>query len=140
MIKKVRKKSGKKLSDDIHLFLEDDDYESAVSVLRAGMHATQVVRKSKKDGEKGVAYEEVPDFGTRMTAARLTLEYGFGKPATRHDITVEDKTRKTATPAEIMNRLRDSGQNLASILDVYTESLETVSEKDSLVLSNEKGD
>jgi len=129
MIQKIRKKSGKKLSEDIHLFLEDKDYESAVKVLRSGMSATQVVRKSRENGEKGVAYEEVPDFGTRMTAARLTLEYGFGKPATRHDITVEDKTSRTASPAEIMTRLRDSGQNLASILDVYTESLENVSEE-----------
>ena len=63
-----------------------------------------------------------------MTAARLTLEYGFGKPATRHDITVDDKTQKTASPAEIMSRLRDSGQNLSSIIDVYTDSLTAVKE------------
>lgn len=128
MPKKTQKKSGKKLSEDIHLFLEDNDFDSAVSVLRDGMSATQVVRKSKQNGEKGVAYEEVPDFGTRMTAARLTLEYGFGKPATRHDITVEDKTKQIASPAEIMNRLRDSGESLTSIINVYTESLESVKE------------
>ena len=128
MPKKLQKTSGKKLSEDIHLFLEYNDYASAVSVLRDGMGATQVVRKSRKDGERGVQYEEVPDFGTRMTAARLTLEYGFGKPATRHDITVDDKTQKTASPAEIMSRLRDSGQNLSSIIDVYTDSLTAVKE------------
>ena len=60
-----------------------------------------------------------------MTAARLTLEYGFGKPATRHDITVDDKTQRTASPAEIMERLRDSGENLSSIINVYTDSLES---------------
>ena len=140
MAKKTQKKSRKKLSDDIHLFLEDNDYESAVKVLRSGMGATQVVRTSRKNGEKGVAYEEVPDFGTRMTAARLTLEYGFGKPATRHDITVDDKTQKTASPAEIMDRLRDSGQNLASIINVYTESLENVSEEECIALENSKED
>lgn len=136
MAKKIQKRSGKKLSEDIHLFLEDGDYEKAVKVLRSGMDATQVVRKSRKNGEKGVAYEEVPDFGTRMTAARLTLEYGFGKPATRHDITVDDKTKKTATPAEIMSRLRDSGQNLSEIINVYTESLESVKEEAPLGLES----
>ena len=129
MPKKIQKRSGKKLSEDIHLFLEDDDYANAVKVLRSGMGATQIVRKSRENGEKGVAYEEVPDFGTRMTAARLTLEYGFGKPATRHDITVDDKTKRTASPAEIMSRLRDSGQNLSEIINIYTESLESVKEE-----------
>ena len=136
MAKISRKSKSKKLAEDIHLFLEDNDYASAVSVLRDGMSATQVVRKSRENGEKGVAYEEVPDFGTRMTAARLTLEYGFGKPATRHDITVEDKTMKTASPEEIMNRLKNSGQNLASIINVYTDSLESVKEETPLELES----
>jgi len=125
MPKITKKRGAKKLSEDIHLFLEDNDYANAVKVLRSGMGATQIVRKSRKNGEVGVAYEEVPDFGTRMTAARLTLEYGFGKPATRHDITVDDKTQRTASPAEIMERLRDSGESLASIINVYTDSLES---------------
>jgi len=129
MAQKIRKRSAKKLSEDIHLFLEDDDYASAVKVLREGMGATQVVRKSKEDGERGLKYEEVPDFGTRMTAARLTLEYGFGKPATRHDITVEDATQRTAPPEEIINRLKNSGQNLSEIINVYTDSLQSVKEE-----------
>ena len=140
MGKIIKKSRPKKLAEDIHLFLEDNDYANAVKVLRSGMGATQIVRKSRKDGEKGVAYEEVPDFGTRMTAARLTLEYGFGKPATRHDITVDDKTRKTATPSEIMARLRDSGQSLASILDVYTDSLESVNQEAPVELENTNKD
>ena len=134
MGKITKKRGAKKLSEDIHLFLEDHDYANAVKVLRSGMGATQIVRKSRENGEKGVAYEEVPDFGTRMTAARLTLEYGFGKPATRHDITVEDRTVKTASPDEIMARLRDSGQSLASIINVYTDSLESVNQEASLEL------
>ena len=129
MPKITKKRGAKKLSDDIQLFLEDQDYANAVKVLRSGMGATQIVRKSRKNGEVGVAYEEVPDFGTRMTAARLTLEYGFGKPATRHDITVEDKTKRPATPSEIMSRLRDSGQNLTEIINVYTDSLESIEER-----------
>lgn len=136
MVSNTRKGSSKKLAEDIHLFLEDDDYVNAVKVLRAGMGATQVVRKSRKNGEKGVRYDEIPDFGTRMTAARLMLEYGFGKPATRHDITVDDKTQRQATPAEVLHRLKDSGQNLAEIISVYTNSLESVSEEDPLVIEN----
>ena len=52
------------------------------------------------------------------------LEYGFGKPATRHEIAVSDNTQKAASPKEIMERLRDSGQNLAEIMDVYTSSVQ----------------
>ena len=118
----------KKSLEDVHKFIEEEDYESAVTVLRKGMAATHIVRKSKEDGERGVDYTAVPDHGTRLQSAKLMLEYGFGKPATRHDITVDDKTQKTASPAEIMSRLRDSGQNLSSILDVYTDSLTAVKE------------
>ena len=136
MATKTRTGNPKRLAEDIHLFLEDDDYANAVKVLRAGMGATQVVRKSRKNGEKGVRYDEVPDFGTRMTAARLMLEYGFGKPATRHDITVDDKTQRTATPTEVLGRLRDSGQNLAEIISVYTNSLESVQDEPLTIENN----
>ena len=112
----------KQLREDIHRFVEEDDYTKAVNVLREGMKATHVVRHSREDGQRGVTYEEVPDHGTRMQAAKLCLEYGFGKPATRHNITVNDESKKAASPAEIMSRLRDSGTQLAEIMDVYASS------------------
>ncbi len=120
----LRKKTSKKLREDVHQFIEDKDYAKAVNCLRDGMKASHVVRRSREDGQRGVEYDEVADHGVRLTSARLMLEYGFGKPATRHEIAVSDNTRKAASPAEIMNRLRDSGQNLAEIMDVYTSSVQ----------------
>jgi len=118
------KKAVKKLREDIHRFIEDDDFENAIQALREGLAAETVVRKNRDDGQRGVEYTEKPDHTTRLHSARLLLEYGFGKPATRHDITVDDKTQKSASPAEIMSRLRDSGAQLTEILDVYTESVQ----------------
>ena len=113
-----------KLAEDVHRFIEDEDYQNAVGVLREGMQASHTVRQSRTDGQRGVDYVEVPDHSTRLTSARLMLEYGFGKPATRHDINVTDNTQKTASSAEIMERLRDSGKNLAAIMDTYTNSIQ----------------
>ena len=119
----IRKQTPKRLREDVHKYIEDDDFASAVSVLRKGMDATQIVRGASVEGQRQMRYEEVPDHSTRLTSARLMLEYGFGKPATRHDITVDDKTRKAASPDEIMRRVRDSGVALGDIMDTYTESL-----------------
>jgi hypothetical protein len=121
------KKLGKKyMQEDIHRFVDDGDFENAVGVLREGMKATHTIRRNRDDGERGVEYEEVPDHSTRIMSAKLTLEYAFGKPATRHDITMTKETSTVATPAEIMERLRDSGSQLADIIDVYSETVEKV--------------
>ena len=119
----IRRTTPKRLREDVHKYIEDDDFAKAVGVLRTGMKATQIVRGSTLEGQRGMRYDEVPDHGTRLTSARLMLEYGFGKPATRHDITVDDKTKKTASPDEIMRRIRDSGVGLTEIVETYTDSL-----------------
>jgi len=120
-----RKGYKQKVAEDVHQFIEDEDYENAVNVLRTGMKASHTVRQSRPGGERGVDYVEVPDHSTRLTSARLMLEYGFGKPATRHDINVTDTTQQAASPSEIMARLADSGQDLAQIMNTYTESLKS---------------
>ena len=132
----MKKHSSKKLREDVHKFIEDDDYANAVECLRDWMTAKHVVRRSRDDGQRGVEYDEVPDHGVRLTSARLMLEYGFGKPATRHEIAVSDTTQKSASPAEIMSRLRDSGQNLAEIMDVYTNSVKEAEMVPDLELEN----
>lgn len=121
-------KASKRLREDIHKFLEDDDFSKATEVLRSGMNATHIVRQSREDGQRGVEYTEVPDHTTRMQAARLTLEYGFGKPATRHEINVSDDQRHTVSQAEIMDRLRGAGANFTEILEVYAESSDKAEE------------
>ena len=130
----IRKTTPKRVRDDVHKYIEDDDFEKAVTVLRTGMQATQIVRGTTTEGQRGMRYDEVPDHGTRLTSARLMLEYGFGKPATRHDITVDDKSQKTASPAEIMRRIQDSGVGLNDIMETYTESLPKVREMEQMEL------
>lgn len=122
----MKKSARKYMQEDIHRFVDEGDFENAVNVLRDGMKATHVVRRSKENGERGVDYEEVPDHSTRIMSAKLTLEYAFGKPATRHDITMTKETSNVASPAEIMDRLRDSGAQLADIIDVYSETVKEV--------------
>ena len=113
----------KKSLDDVHQYIEEEDYQNAVKVLRAGMDAKHIVRESKGNGERGVNYKEVVDHSTRISSAKLMLEYGFGKPATRQDINITDNTRLHTSPAEVMGRLMSSGQDLANIMEVYTESV-----------------
>ena len=134
----IRNTTPKRVRDDVHKYIEDDDFEKAVTVLRTGMKATQIVRGTTDIGQRGMNYVEIPDHGTRLTSARLMLEYGFGKPATRHDITVDDKSRKTASPAEIMRRIQDSGVGLGDILETYTESLPKVREMERIELGTTK--
>jgi len=112
-----------KLREDVHNFIHDDDFEAAMNALRDGLQAKQTVRRNRADGERGVEYHETPAHTIRITAAKLMLEYGFGKPATRAEITVNDNTSKVATPAEIMSRFRQSGMDLNEIVDVYAESV-----------------
>lgn len=122
----AKKSTRKYMQEDIHRFMEEEDFASAANVLRNGMKATHVVRRNREDGERGIEYEEVPDHSTRLSAARMTLEYGFGKPATRHDITMTKETNHVVSPAEVMLRLKESGQDLANIIDVYAEAVQEV--------------
>ena len=134
----IRKTTPKRLREDVHKYIEDDDFASAVGVLRKGMSATQIVRGASLEGQRCMRYEDVPDHSTRLTSARLMLEYGFGKPATRHDITVDDKSAKTASPDEIMKRIRNSGVALGEIVETYTDSLQKAQIMEPERLENEE--
>jgi hypothetical protein len=114
------------LREDIHRFIQDDDFEAAMNALRDGLKANHTVRQNRADGQRGVEYIERPNHTTRLTAAKLMLEYGFGKPATRAEITVNDNSSKVISPAEIMSRFRQSGVDLNEIVDVYAESVHEV--------------
>jgi len=128
------KKSVKRLREDVHMFIDDDDFTKAVLALRDGLEATTSTRKSRDDGQRGVQYVEKADHTTRLASARMLLEYGFGKPATRHDITVNDETQKAATPAEIMSRIASAGTSLGEIIEVYSESYE----KEPITIENDE--
>ena len=112
------------LREDIHRFIQDEDFEAAMNALRDGLKANHTVRQNRSDGQRGVEYIERPNHTTRLTAAKLMLEYGFGKPATRAEITVNDNSSKVISPAEIMSRFRQTGMDLNEIVDVYAESVQ----------------
>ena len=112
-----------RLREDVHRFIHDEDFELAMGALREGLKANQTVRQNRSDGQRGVEYVETPAHTVRITAAKLMLEYGFGKPATRAEITVNDNSAKAITPADIMARFRQSGMDLNEIVDVYAESV-----------------
>lgn len=122
-----------RLREDVHRFIHDSDFEMAMGALREGLQAMHTVRKSRDDGQRGVEYVERPSHTVRIAAAKLMLEYGFGKPATRAEININDNSAKTVSPAEIMSRFRSSGMDLNQIVDVYAESVE----KQPLELENE---
>lgn len=122
-----------RLREDVHRFIHDADFEMAMGALRDGLKANHTVRKSRDDGQRGVEYVERPSHTVRIASAKLMLEYGFGKPATRAEININDNSAKTVSPAEIMSRFRSSGMDLNEIVDIYSESVE----KQPLELENE---
>ena len=113
-----------RLREDVHKFIHDEDFEMAMGALREGLQAMHTVRQSRPNGERGVEYVEKPSHTVRIAAAKLMLEYGFGKPATRAEITVNENGSKAVSTADIMARFRQSGMNLNEIVDVYAESVQ----------------
>lgn len=126
-------KQTTRLREDVHKFIHDDDFELAVAALRDGLKAQQTVRRNRDDGQRGVEYEEVPSHTVRITAAKLLLEYGFGKPATRAEITVSKDNSQEISTGDILSRFRSSGMDLNEIVDVYAESVR----EEPLTIENE---
>ena len=122
-----------RLREDVHKFIHDDDFELAINALRDGLKANHTVRKNREDGQRGVEYDEVPCHTVRITAAKLLLEYGFGKPATRAEITVSKDTTRDISTGDILSRFRSSGMDLNEIVDVYAESVK----EEPILLENE---
>ena len=118
----VKTEGSKKLKRDVSDFIEDGDIEKALATLRDGLKATKVSRYRDPKKPRGVQYNEKPDHAVRFSSAKLMLEYGFGRPATRAEISITDDTQRTASPAEIMARFQQSGAQLSQIIDVYSEA------------------
>ena len=126
-------KRVERLREDVHKFIQDDDFELAVNALREGLKAEHTVRKSRDDGQRGVEYVDTACHTVRLNAAKLLLEYGFGKPATRAEITVTKDSSNAVTTADILSRFRSSGMDLNNIIDVYAESVQ----EETILLENE---
>ena len=118
----VISKASNKLKRDVSDFIQDGDIELALATLRDGLKATKVSRYRDPKKPRGVQYSEKPDHAVRFSSAKLMLEYGFGRPATRAEISITDDTQKTASPAEIMARFQQSGAQLSQIIDVYSDA------------------
>ena len=115
---------------DVRKYIKDGDLEEAVDVLRESMKATTTVVKATapksrtgKAAGKSVTVE-VADNSTRLAAARLLMEYGFGKPIQQQHIELDDgQTTKLLTQDEVVGRLAESGIDLKDVLDTYVENL-----------------
>jgi hypothetical protein len=116
-------KSSTKTKRDIADFLENKDIEKALDVLRTGLKATKTSRYRDPEKPKGIQYAKVADHNVRYHSAKLLLEYGFGKPATRAEIEVTDNTSKTASPQEIIKKIQQSAHSFRDIADTYVNSL-----------------
>lgn len=105
-----------------------EDLTEAVKVLRGTLKATKHQQAGK------FTTIEVPDHSSRISAAKLILEYAVGKPATVAEITVNDGepgSVQNTDPGEVARRLRDSGLNLMDIVEVYTTDDPVVEDEDT---------
>jgi len=96
--------------------LAESDLSEAVGVLRGTLKAT----KHQAYGKHSTI--EVPDNTTRLAAAKLILEYAVGKPATvveLPDSSEGEGAVRATEPSEIIQRLKQSGLDLAAIVESY---------------------
>jgi len=104
---------------DIRLLMESGDVHGAVEVLREGMRATQQVRATGPGGQR--IYKEVPDHGTRITCARLLLEWGFGKPAQTTKLEIDKKETVIESPAQIIEKMKLANVDVEDVARTYLE-------------------
>jgi len=100
-------------SQEITSYLKEGDVELAVKTLRDGMNALKMVQTGR------FRYVEMPDTGMRLTAAKLVLEYAFGKPETRLKFDGMETAAVMADPVEVARKLKGSGLDLDTIIDAY---------------------
>lgn len=112
--------SSPKLTEaDIRLLMESGDVYSAIEVLRDGLKAIKSVRSTNETGQR--IYKEIPDYSTRITCARLLLEWGFGKPAQKTKLEIEKTEIGIETPAQIMAKMKAADLDLTEVAQVYLE-------------------
>mgnify|MGYP003652029373 CR=1 FL=1 len=110
----------RKLSEaDIRLIMESGDVTEAIEVLREGMKASSSIRATGENGQR--IYKEVPDHGTRITCARLLLEWGFGKPAQTTKLEIDKKDSYTETPAQIIAKMKLANVDVEDVARTYLE-------------------
>jgi len=134
-------KAAKGFRKDIQTFIGNEDVESAITALREGLKATKTSRERDPKRPRGINYVDKADHTVRFHAAKLLLEYGFGKPATRAEISISDNTSQAASPTEILKRIQSSATSFREITEAYVESLPEVGVEDagkSLTLENEE--
>jgi hypothetical protein len=134
-------KAAKGFRKDIQTFIGNEDVESAITALREGLKATKTSRERDPKRPRGINYVDKADHTVRFHAAKLLLEYGFGKPATRAEISISDNTSQAASPTEILKRIQNSATSFREITEAYVESLPEVGVEEAgkpLNLENEE--
>jgi len=110
----------RKLSEaDIRLLMESGDVHEAIEVLRDGMKASHSIRAMGEQGQR--IYKEVPDHTTRITCARLLLEWGFGKPAQTTKLEIDKKETAIETPAMIIEKMKLANVDVEDVAKTYLE-------------------
>ena len=110
----------RKLSEaDIRLIMESGDVTEAIEGLREGLKASQSIRATGDNGQR--IYKQVPDHGTRITCARLLLEWGFGKPAQTTKLEIDKKETLIETPAQIIEKMKLANVDVEGVAKTYLE-------------------
>lgn len=110
----------RKISEaDIRLLMESGDVTEAIEVLREGMKASHSIRATGDNGQR--IYKEVPDHSTRITCARLLLEWGFGKPAQTTKLEIDKKETAIETPAMIIEKMKLANVDVEEVAKTYLE-------------------
>ena len=98
-----------------------EDLTEAIGVLRTTLKATKHQNVSK------YSTLEVPDLTSRISAAKLILEYAVGKPSTVLELPDQGDESDTfggVSQREVIARLKGSGLNLLEIVEAYDASVE----------------
>lgn len=101
--------------------LSAEDMRTAVEVLRDGMSAMKLEQQGR------YTYETVPDHGTRLSAAKLFLEYALGKPVAVSELNINPREPNGFEDGHedgARQRLALSGLDLRRIADAYSNAEE----------------
>lgn len=95
--------------------IAEQDVLDALETVRASLKATRLFKQ-----KEGPATEE-PDWNTRLASARLLLEYTYGKPTARTEITTS--AGALPSPDEVAKRIVQSGVDVSAVVDAYVSKL-----------------
>lgn len=113
--------------------IEGKDAADAVEVLRRAMKAKTTIRSSitipAEHGGRtklGIVYKEVDDYPTQLAAAKMVLEFKFGRAPQAITVTANPNADDVLTPAQAVQALEDFGGDLAELAGFWVASMKRV--------------